>query len=509
MSDVLMGQAYFLKFDPKLLADMRPYPPLGSLLAAAMVREAGFSVSFFDAMLAESELELAAKLDAERPRILVLFEDNFNYLSKMCLSRMRDAAIRMIGMARARSTTVIVGGSDASDEASTYLGAGASYVLLGEGEASLVDLLVALRAGEDVALIPGVARNLDGAIVSTQRRPVMKDLDALPMPAWDLADLSRYRRIWKRRHGRYSVNVATTRGCPYHCNWCAKPIWGQRYNVRSPGRVAEEVELLVRTYGAEHLWFADDILGLKPGWVARFAEELARRTVRVPFKALSRADLLLREGELDALRLAGAETIWMGAESGSQKVLDAMDKGTTVEQIREARHGLGRRGIRVGYFLQFGYPGETFEDVEATLRLVRETCPDEIGISVSYPLPGTRFYESVREELGAKRNWVDSDDLDMMYEGPFTSAFYRRLHRAVHREHRARLVTRELESVLAAPTKARPSHLRLAAGAVARWAKIPGDRMALRRLAARKHGIGPLRSRMTFDEARRPSEDSE
>ncbi|MBI2379044.1 MAG: B12-binding domain-containing radical SAM protein [Deltaproteobacteria bacterium] len=508
MTDVLMAQAYFLRFDPKLFADMRPYPPLGSLIAAAAVRAAGYSVGFFDAMLAASEVELATALDRLEPRYLVLFEDNFNYLSKMCLSRMRDAALRMCGMAAARRVTAIVAGSDASDDPGAYLDRGARYVISGEGESALLELLSALEAGTDVAPIRGVTSRRDGALVSAPNRPVLKDLDALPLPAWDLANLDRYRAIWRERHGRFSINVATTRGCPFHCNWCAKPIWGQRYNVRSPERVADEVELLSGRYGAEHVWFADDIMGLKPGWTERYASEVAKRRLRIPFKSLSRADLLVRRGEVDALSRGGAETVWMGAESGSQKILDAMDKGTTVEQIKEARRMLGERGIRTGYFLQFGYPGETLEDVEATLSLVRETVPDELGISVSYPLPGTRFYEAVREELGAKRHWVDSADLSMMYEGPFSTEFYRRLHQTVHREHRAILAKRELFDVARRPSTARPRHARRLLGTVARLAQLPLDRLALERLArSSPKGIGSIRSQMSFVEAARPSEE--
>src|SRR4029077_7106679 len=168
---------------------------------------------------------------------------------------------------------------------------------------------------------------------------------------------------------------------------------------------------LRRTYGPDHISFVDDIFGLRPGWTAAYAAAVRQADATTPFKCLSRADLLLREGEADALRAAGAETVWMGAESGAQTVLDAMEKGTEIGQIVEARRRLGEVGIRAAFFLQFGYPGEGPAEIEATRRLVRENLPDDIGISVSYPLPGTGFYERVRAELGDRQNWVDSDDL--------------------------------------------------------------------------------------------------
>jgi len=441
MTRVLLGQSYYLRFDPKLWAAMQPYPPLGALYAAADLRRHGHEVALFDAMLEDSEERWAEALAVHQPEVAVLFEDNFNYLSKMCLLRMREAAFRMIAMARARGCTTIVCGSDATDNAERYLDQGAHYVVRGEGEVTLAELLDQLAAPERLGAPADVAgisfQNAARELVTTGRRENLKDLDALAFPAWDLVDIGRYRRAWAR-HGRFSMNMSTTRGCPFHCNWCAKPIWGQRYAVRSPENVVEELEWLRAAFEPGHISFVDDIFGLKPGWTRSFADLVRERGAVTPFKCLSRADLLLREGEVEALRDAGCETVWMGAESGSQKVLDAMDKGTHVEQIVEAARRLRAAGIRFGFFLQFGYPGETSQDIEATRRLVRECQPDDIGISVSYPLPGTKFYDQVRAGLGDRRNWVASDDLAMLYQGPFSTRYYRRLHGVVHKEFRLR-----------------------------------------------------------------------
>jgi len=440
MTPLLLGQSYFLRFDPKLWEAMLPYPPLGTLYAASYLRQHGYEVALFDAMLAESEAEWGQALNKHQPKIAILYEDNFNYLSKMCLLRMREAARTMITMAKARGCTVILCGADATDHAEAYLSYGADYVLLGEGEETLVELLDNLTGKMDGAPddIPGLAFR-DGELVrQTPRRPDIHQLDSLPFPAWDLVDVPRYRTIWLEKHGYFSMNMVTTRGCPFHCNWCAKPIWGQRYNSRSPENVVAEMKWLKETYAPDHIWFADDILGLKPGWLPRFGERIEMEDARIPFKCLSRADLLARPGEVDALRKAGARTVWVGAESGSQKILDAMDKGTSIEQIYDAARLLQQAGIEVGFFLQFGYPSETWEDIRKTLKMVRDCSPDDIGISVSYPLPGTKFFERVKMELGDKQNWMDSSDLAMLYRGPFPSAFYRVLHRRVHYEFRMR-----------------------------------------------------------------------
>src|SRR6266508_4858217 len=443
MTQILLGQSYSLRFDPKLWEAMQPYPPLGTLYAASYLRQHGYEVALFDAMLAESEDEWDKAIDEHQPQYAILYEDNFNYLSKMCLLRMRQAAFTMIEMAKSRGCTVILCGADATDHYSTYLEKGADYVLIGEGEETLIELLSGLSEGKDTSQIVGLASSRRSKV---ERRPDISNLDLLPFPAWGLVDVEKYRSIWLKKHGYFSINMVTTRGCPFHCNWCAKPIWGQRYHSRSPENVAAEMKWLRETYQPNHIWFADDILGLKPGWLPRFAEALQAQGSLIPFKCLSRTDLLTREGEVDALARAGAQTVWMGAESGSQKILDAMDKGTKVDQIHEAARRLKRAGIRVGFFLQFGYPGETREDIEKTIQLVRDCEPDDIGISVSYAMPGTKFYEAVREQLGEKQNWQDSNDLAMLYQGPFSTAFYRKLHTVIHKEFRARKAWKSLKS---------------------------------------------------------------
>jgi anaerobic magnesium-protoporphyrin IX monomethyl ester cyclase len=438
--DVLFGQAYFLRFDPKLWAAQQPYAPLGALYAAACARERGYRVALFDAMLAASAAEWAAALDRHRPRFAVIYEDSFNYLSKMCLLRMREAALAMIDAARARGIPVIVGGSDATDHPATYLDAGAAAVVAGEGEVTLVDVLDSLTGTSAASLqaIPGVCvRDEQGHLRRSSSRDVIRDLDRLPFPAWDLVDVSRYQSIWRRRHGYFSMNIVTTRGCPYHCNWCAKPIYGQRYTARSPDHVVDEMAWLKRSFAPDHLWIADDIFGLKPGWIEAFARLVHARDAVIPFKCLLRADQVTADVAA-ALARANCQTVWIGAESGSQRILDAMEKGTRVEQIRNASRLLQSAGIEVGFFLQFGYPGETRGDIDRTLQMVRDCRPDDIGVSVSYPLPGTTFYQRVRAQLGQKQNWVDSNDLAMMYRATYVPDFYRALHAFVHAEFRAR-----------------------------------------------------------------------
>ncbi|TDW96619.1 B12-binding domain-containing radical SAM protein [Dinghuibacter silviterrae] len=445
MKHILFTHPYFLGLDPKQAEAGLPYPPLGALYAAAMVREHGYNVSFFDTMFARSPEEMLPFLESKRQDYFVVYADGFNYLTKMCLTNMRDATFQMMRIAQDWGCTVIVSSSDSTDHLDTYLEKGADFVINGEAENTLMELLEALEAGQkDLSEIKGLAyaapaANAAAATKKTPSRPLMKDWETLPYPAYDLVDMDQYRHHWIKNAGYFSLNVATTRGCPFHCNWCAKPIYGNRYTARSAEHVVQQLKRMKKEYNFDHIWFCDDIFGLKPGWMKAFADAVEREGLSFRFKIQSRADLLLSEDQIRDLARAGCDNVWMGAESGSQKILDAMDKGTTIGQIEQATHLLKEYGIKPSFFIQFGYLGETREDIDLTIGLIRRLLPHEIGISVSYPLPGTGFYEKVKASLGAKENWSDSDDLAMMFAGAYPPAFYKQLYRYVHRIHRGQL----------------------------------------------------------------------
>jgi radical SAM superfamily enzyme YgiQ (UPF0313 family) len=485
MIDILFAHSFFLRFDPKQWRTMQPYAPLGTLYAAAYLREHGYETALFDSMLANSAADILPLLEKHQPRLVVFYEDSFNWLSKMCLTRMREACFAMIRLVKKynQNVPVIVAGSDPTDHQQMYFDHGADFAIIGEGEMSLHELADTLfgKSGKNPAEISGVAFPQNGGAQRTAPRGFQKNLDVFPFPAWDLLEAEKYRRAWQNKHGYYSVNLVTTRGCPFRCNWCAKPIYGDRYNSRSPENVVEEMVWLRRLFQPDHLWFADDIFGLKPGWVERFGEAVQAADAVTPFKIQARVDLLHEEA-VAGLKKAGCKTVWVGAESGSQKILDAMDKGTKVEQIYAAAERLRRRGIEVCFFLQFGYPGETDEDIEKTIKMVRDCQPDDIGISVSYPLPGTRFYERVKSELGDKQNWEHSDDLDLMFRGQYQPDFYRQLHRVVHQEFRLRKAALLFSDFWRHPSQFTLSNLRRMISAAGRLPLLQVERARLNRL---------------------------
>lgn len=444
---ILFTHSYFLHLDPKQLKAGKPYAPLATLYAMAFLRQHGYQVALADLQFS-SPTQLNEHIQLFQPDVLVIYDDAFNYLVKMCLTNMRQATFEMLSIAKSLSLPVIVSSSDATDHRFEYLNKGADYLIIGEGEFTLKELLDHLNIKAQTVHIDGISYLNQGKVISTKPREVCRHLDEIPMPAWDLIDLEPYKTMWKKSAGFFSLNMVTTRGCPYKCNWCAKPVYGNRYNSHSAERVAEEMFFLVHNKDVEHIWFADDIFGLKPGFLENLVKALKQLNLSVPFKIQSRADLLLNNNALELLKEAGCSEIWIGAESGSQTILDAMDKGISIAQIESARKKAKQYGIKLAFFMQFGYTGESMADINKSILLLDRLMPDDIGVSVSYPLPGTVFYNRVKEQLSAKTNWKDSDDLDLMVDGAFSKAFYRDLQRYVHFRYRSKQAYGTLKSKL-------------------------------------------------------------
>lgn len=431
---ILVAHSYFLKNDPKQFARMKPYSPLSTLVLGALLQQRGHDVAMFDATFAGGVADFELALDTHRPTAVVVIEDNFNFLTKMCTTGRRDDALAMIAAARRRGIRVIVNGPDAADNPALYLQSGADAVALGEGESAAAELVDVWEHDEGSPhAIAGLVLPAPGRAIATTPRGPVHDLDGLPIPAWRLLDVGAYRRAWTAAHSEFSWNMASSRGCPYACNWCAKPSFGRRYTARSPADVVRELVLLKREVAPDHIWFADDIFGLDLTWTTAFAEAVVQSQCRIPFTMQSRVNLMTAP-MVAALVKAGAREVWLGVESGSQKILDAMDKGTSVHAARTATRTLKAHGVRACWFIQLGYPSEAWEDLVATRDLIREEQPDEIGVSVAYPLPGTEFHRRVHAQLGRQRNWKNTGDLAMLFQGTYSTALYRRVRDVLHLE---------------------------------------------------------------------------
>ncbi|MDP2317326.1 MAG: radical SAM protein [Pseudomonadota bacterium] len=415
MARVLLAHNYHLPLDPREAKAGKPYPPLGTLVSAAMAEAAGHDLAVYDPMFTPRVETFADALDGHRPARVAILADPHAVAQKMCLTSMREAAFTMIRYAKARGIGVLVAGPDTSDQPAMYRAAGADVVVVGEHDGPLLEWLDGVPHG---GILP--------------RRPVLADLSRLPFPAWDRVDMPAYAERWRAKHGAWEMNVSTARGCPYRCNWCAKPTWGRTYHVRPPEHVAAEVRALVSRYGVDRVWFTDDIFAIKPVWLRKYRECIG--DTPVPYRCLTRVDLLQDEAYVADLAASGCREVWVGVESGAQHVLDAMDKDCTVAEMRRASGLLRDHGIRRGFFLQLGYPGETYQDVLATARLIRELGPEEIGVTVSYPLPGTPFHDRVKDRLRAT-NWAAAMDNEVLFESDYPQAFYDAARELIRSEH--------------------------------------------------------------------------
>ena len=370
LTEVLLTHSYHLRYDSKQLRKMQPYAPLGTLYAAAALRQAGISVAVFDSMLEDPSANFGIALKEHQPQIVAVYEDDFNFLSKMCLTRMREIAWDMAKAAKAMGAIAIVHGSDATDNPALFLRNGFDYVLCGESESTLSQLCAAILHDQEVPNLDGMVRFDDsGEIIHglhhAAKNPAWTEL---PLPSRDLIDLEPYRIAWTETHGYFSTNMVSSRGCPYRCNWCAKPISGNKFNLRPAANVADEMKRLKTDAGVQHIWFGDDVFALNQHWVQEFAEEVTKREAAVPFKIQSRADLM-SEATVRALKAAGCAEVWMGVESGAQVVLNAMDKGLSLSAVMVARCRLKEAGIRACFFLQFGYPWGRLERAAGDHRL--------------------------------------------------------------------------------------------------------------------------------------------
>jgi radical SAM superfamily enzyme YgiQ (UPF0313 family) len=423
---ILVAHGYHQALDPHALAEGKPVPPLGTAVVAARLRRAGHGVAFWDSTFVRDASEFGRALAGHRPDRVLLAADHHAVPAKMCLEAQRRATFEMIGLARASGAEVLVSGPDVSDQPALYLQAGASAAVRGE-----IDHPAERWAGgAPLSSVPG-AMLASGAEIPDPAPAT--ELTDVPPPAWDLIDLREYARRWRSRHGYWEAPVSAARGCPYRCNWCAKPIWGRTLKLRDPGAVVADARDLAAR-GADRIWFTDDIFALKPSWLKKFRAEVERAGGILPYRCLSRADLLRDPSYADDLAATGCREVWMGAESGSDAVLEKMDKDGTVDDIARATVNARDRLIRVGFFLQLGYPGETLNDVQATVRMVRTLRPDDLGISVSYPLPGTPFYENVKDRLLAT-NWQTAMDCTLLFESDYPQEFYTAAREVIRREH--------------------------------------------------------------------------
>jgi anaerobic magnesium-protoporphyrin IX monomethyl ester cyclase len=415
MTDLLLTHGYFLYEDPKEMQILKPYVPLGLLYICSHLRAKGFAVEVFDSTFSTME-QLKKHLQTEKPSVLGVYANLMT----------RKKVIEILQTARLAGWTTVVGGPEPGAYVREYLDAGAEVVVLGEGEATMEELLHAFHSGSDSAIhnVAGIAFLDDaGQLHQTGSRPQISDIDALPWPARDAVDIRRYVDTWRSAHGMGSLSFITARGCPYHCRWCSHQVFGKTHRRRKPAGVVDEVEWLLENYHPDMVWIADDVFTIHHGWLRAYAAEMRRRSLHIPFECITRADRLNAESA-DLLAELGCFRVWIGSESGSQKILDAMQRGVTVAQVQSAIQLCKSRSIQTGMFLMWGYEGEELEDIEATISHVKTSDPDIFFTTVAYPIKGTPYYQRNAGALVQLKPWNVSSDRELLLRGRRSAEFY-------------------------------------------------------------------------------------
>ncbi|HWF07090.1 MAG TPA: radical SAM protein [Bryobacteraceae bacterium] len=411
---LLLTHGYFLDEDPKERQIMKPYAPMGILYLSSHLRARGFEVDIYDSTFG-SRGELFRILRDGPPAALGIYGNLMT----------RAGVIETIEVARAAGWRVIAGGPEPANYAEEFLDAGAEIVAAGEAELALEELMRTDFDSRAWPAIDGIVfRDAGGRTVRNKPARLLSDLDAQPWPDRERIDIPRYLKAWRDHHGKSSISVITARGCPYKCNWCSHSVYGHTHRRRSPRAVAEEVEWLLGRYRPDMLWMADDVFTIHQGWLLEYAAELKRRGIRIPFECITRADRVNERiaatlGELSCMR------VWIGSESGSQRILDAMQRGVTVEQVRRAVGLCRENGIETGMFLMWGYDGEEIGDVEATVDHVKQCRPDVFFTTVSYPIRGTPYFDKVAARVVNIKPWRETTDREFQIRGRHSRRFYK------------------------------------------------------------------------------------
>lgn len=412
---VLLVDPYMAKEDPMERKFVELYPSLGLLTLAAYLRDEGAEVRMIDLTFARSTHPVQEAIRQFDPHVVGVHTKTLT----------QPRALEVARFASRAGAFSVAGGPDSASRPEMYLEAGFDAVVPGEGEGAVVDLARAVARGEGPGGIAGVVHRAGGKLVRGPSRPFLRDLDRLPLPAWELIDMEGYLSRWERRTGERRAAVLTSRGCPFDCSWCSKPTFGRTFRQQSPARVMEELWALKREYGVNYVRFCDDVFGIQRSWLDELLTRMETEQIGLKYECLARVDLL-KPDLLSRMRACGLERVYVGVESGSQKMLDMMNRGTKLAQIERTAEALRREGVRQFWFLMLGYPGETLEDIEATLQLFRRFSPEEYSVSIAVPVPGTRFFSQVKERLrGGRAARPKEGGRALLYEASYPETMYR------------------------------------------------------------------------------------
>lgn len=411
---IVLTHGYFIHEDIKEQKIMRPYPTLGLLYISAYLKEHGKAVTLIDSTF-ESTVSWREKILSARPGILAFYT---NLMTKVEVLRQLHLLKQTLP-----DTRFVVGGPDVTYNIENYLNAGFDYAVIGEGEQTLLELVDALETHQPTAHIQGLGYFDNGALVQTEARTKIKELQSLPFPDRAAIPFETYLSTWETHHGKRTANISTQRGCPYTCKWCSTAVYGQSYRRNDPDRVVEEILHLQRDFGVEALWFVDDVFTVSHKWISQLHEAFRRHQLHIPFECITRAERL-NETVLHQLKEMGCFRIWIGAESGSQQVIDRMDRRVELATVQAMMQQTQAFGMEAGTFIMVGYPGEQHEDILATMDHIKKCNPDHLTITRAYPIKGTELFAEIEDQITVQPEWNTSSDRDIRFRLPYSDRYY-------------------------------------------------------------------------------------
>jgi radical SAM superfamily enzyme YgiQ (UPF0313 family) len=428
---ILLTHGYFIEEDAKEQAIMKPYVPLGILYISAYLEQHGYDNQVFDSTFSSFD-KLCNALLQQQPDVVGIYT---NLMTKLNVLRI----IRFIkSRSELRATKIVLGGPEVRNHIVKFLENDADFIVLGEGEQTMLELVQWIdgKHNGNITTVDGIAyKDSNNGVCQNRERAKLKNVDELPMPNRQKVDLTLYLKAWKERHGTNTISVSTMRGCPYSCKWCSRAVYGQSYRRRSAANVADEIEWLKATYNMDSIWFVDDVFTVSHKWLEEFTAEMTSRKLNVRYECITRADRM-NEEVIRNLRDSGCFRVWVGAESGSQKVIDLMDRRVEVEQVQQMIRLARQYGIEAGTFIMVGYPGETKEDIYDTVHHLKSADPDFYTITVAYPIKGTPLYTEVEDRFVADLPWETSTDRDIDFKRTYGRKYYDYAIQMIHYEIR-------------------------------------------------------------------------
>lgn len=414
---ILLTHGYFLNDDPKEKIIMKPYAPLGILYVSAYLERKGFDNEVFDTTFSTQQ-DLQNYLLQFKPDVLAIYVNLMTKLNVLKIIKFTKSNLIQ--------TKIVLGGPEIRYNAQDFMNFGADYLVIGEGEETSFELVKALneKRFNDIKYISGLGFNdYSNEIVFTTEREKLKEVDSLPFPNRYKINLQLYLDAWKERHGENAISISTMRGCPYTCKWCSRAVYGLSYRRRSPQNVCDELELIQKEYNPDTLWFVDDVFTISYKWLNEFNEVINERNLKIKYECITRADRLSEE-VIKVLKTSGCFRVWIGAESGSQKVIDLMDRRVDVKQVREMIKLAQKYGIQAGTFIMVGYPGETEDDIEETITHLKVSNPEYFTITVAYPIKGTELFAEVEAVQTNNFSWDKNSDRDRDFKRTYNRKYY-------------------------------------------------------------------------------------